>query len=212
MLGFEFLANFNYPYISRSITEFWRRWHISLSTWFKEYLYIPLGGNRCSKPRWMFNLLVVWAATGIWHGASWNYLIWGLYFFVLLMIEKFFLLNLLKKAPALVGHIYTLFFVLVSWAIFGLENFTQLTAYLKVMFGLGGVPLINGELGYYLSSYLPILCVAALASTPLGVSLYRRGSVRVQQVVCTVLVVAGLVVCTAYLVDGTYNPFLYWNF
>ena len=212
MLGFEFLPNFNYPYISKSITEFWRRWHISLSTWFKEYLYIPLGGNRCSKPRWMFNLLVVWAATGIWHGASWNYLIWGLYFFVLLMIEKFFLLNLLKKAPALVGHVYTLFFVLVSWAIFGLENFTQLTAYLKVMFGLGGVPLINGELGYYLSSYLPILCVAALASTPLGVSLYRRGSVRAQQVVCTVLVVAGLVVCTAYLVDGTYNPFLYWNF
>ena len=212
MLGFEFLPNFNYPYISKSITEFWRRWHISLSTWFKEYLYIPLGGNRCSKPRWMFNLLVVWAATGIWHGASWNYLIWGLYFFVLLMIEKFFLLNLLKKAPALVGHIYTLFFVLVSWAIFGLENFTQLTAYLKVMFGLGGVPLINGELGYYLSSYLPILCVAALASTPLGVSLYRRGSVRVQQVACTVLVVAGLVVCTAYLVDGTYNPFLYFRF
>ena len=212
MLGFEFLANFNYPYISKSITEFWRRWHISLSTWFREYLYIPLGGNRCSKPRWMFNLLVVWAATGIWHGASWNYLLWGLYFFVLLMIEKFFLLNLLKKAPALVGHVYTLFFVLVSWAIFGLENFTQLTAYLKVMFGLGGVPLINGELGYYLSSYLPILCVAALASTPLGVSLYRRGSVRVQQVACTVLVVAGLVVCTAYLVDGTYNPFLYFRF
>ena len=212
MLGFEFLANFNYPYISKSITEFWRRWHISLSTWFREYLYIPLGGNRCSKPRWMFNLLVVWAATGIWHGASWNYLLWGLYFFVLLMMEKFFLLNLLKKVPAVVGHIYTLFFVLVSWAIFGLENFTQLTAYLKVMFGLGGVPLINGELGYYLSSYLPILCVAALASTPLGVSLYRRGSVRAQQVVCTVLVVAGLVVCTAYLVDGTYNPFLYWNF
>ena len=212
MLGFEFLANFNYPYISKSITEFWRRWHISLSTWFREYLYIPLGGNRCSKARWMFNLLVVWAATGIWHGASWNYLLWGLYFFVLLMIEKFFLLNLLKKAPALVGHVYTLFFVLVSWAIFGLENFTQLTAYLKVMFGLGGVPLINGELGYYLSSYLPILCVAALASTPLGVSLYRRGSVRVQQVACTVLVVAGLVVCTAYLVDGTYNPFLYFRF
>ena len=212
MLGFEFLPNFNYPYISKSITEFWRRWHISLSTWFKEYLYIPLGGNRCSKGRWMFNLLVVWAATGIWHGASWNYLLWGLYFFVLLMLEKFFLLKLLNKAPALVGHLYTLFFVLVSWAIFGLENFAQLTAYLKVMFGLGGVPLVNGALGYYLSSYLPILCAAAVASTPLGVSLYRRGSVRVQQTVCTVLVVAGLVVCTAYLVDGTYNPFLYFRF
>lgn len=212
MLGFEFMPNFNYPYISKSITEFWRRWHISLSTWFREYLYIPLGGNRCSKARWMFNLFVVWAATGIWHGASWNYLLWGLYFFVLLMIEKFFLLDLLKKAPAPIGHIYTLFFVLVSWAIFGLENFPQLTAYLKVMFGLGGVPLVNGALWYHLSSYLPILCVAALASTPLGVNLYRRSSVRVQQVVCAVLVAAGLVVCTAYLVDGTYNPFLYFRF
>ena len=128
------------------------------------------------------------------------------------MLEKFFLLKPLNKAPALVGHIYTLFFVLVSWAIFGLENFAQLTAYLKVMFGLGGVPLVNGALGYYLSSYLPILCAAAVVSTPLGVSLYRRGSVRVQQTVCTVLVVAGLVVCTAYLVDGTYNPFLYFRF
>ena len=106
MLGFEFLPNFNYPYISKSITEFWRRWHISLSTWFREYLYIPLGGNRCSKPRWMFNLLVVWAATGIWHGASWNYLIWGLYFFVLLMVEKFFLLDRLSRAPAAVGHVF----------------------------------------------------------------------------------------------------------
>ena len=212
MLGFEFLPNFNYPYISKSITEFWRRWHISLSTWFKEYLYIPLGGNRCSKGRWMFNLLVVWAATGIWHGASWNYLIWGLYFFVLLMIEKFFLLDLLKKAPALVGHLYTMFFVLVSWAIFAIEDFSHLIAYLKVMFGLGGVPLVNGSLGYYLTSYLPILCAAALASTPLGAGLYRRCGVRTQQVVCTLLVAAGLVVCTAYLVDGTYNPFLYFRF
>ncbi len=212
MLGFEFLPNFNYPYISRSITEFWRRWHISLSTWFKEYLYIPLGGNRCSKGRWVFNLLVVWAATGIWHGASWNYLLWGLYFFILLMAERFFLRSLLAKAPAFLGHVYTLFLVLVSWAIFGLEDFSQLTAYLKVMFGLGGVPLANGAAGYYLFSYLPILCAAALASTPLGVRLYRRGNVRVQQVVCTLSVLAGLLVCTAYLVDGTYNPFLYFRF
>ena len=157
MLGFEFLANFNYPYISKSITEFWRRWHISLSTWFREYLYIPLGGNRCSKGRWMFNLLVVWAATGIWHGASWNYLIWGMYFFVLLMIEKFFLLDKLKKAPALIARIYTLFLVVVSWAIFALEDFGHLTGYLKVMFGLGGVPVTDGAFGYYLASYLPSL-------------------------------------------------------
>ena len=212
MLGFEFLPNFNYPYISKSITEFWRRWHISLSTWFREYLYIPLGGNRCSKPRWMFNLLVVWAATGIWHGASWNYLIWGLYFFVLLMLEKFFLLKVLSKAPALVGHIYTLFFVVVSWAIFAIEDFAQLGSYLKVMFGLGGVPLMDAKLGYYVTSYLPILCVAAVASTPLGAKLYHKLKTPAAEAVCTVLVLAGLVVCSAYLVDGTYNPFLYFRF
>ena len=154
ILGFEFLPNFNYPYVSKSITEFWRRWHISLSTWFREYLYIPLGGNRCAKPRWMFNLLVVWAATGIWHGASWNFLLWGLYFFVLLMLEKFFLLDWLNKAPALAGHIYTIFLIMISWAIFALEDFSHLGDYLKVMFGLGGVPLIDGAFGYYLASYL----------------------------------------------------------
>ena len=212
MLGFEFLPNFNYPYISKSITEFWRRWHISLSTWFREYLYIPLGGNRCSKGRWMFNLLVVWAATGIWHGASWNYLIWGLYFFVLLMLEKFFLLKALDRAPALVGHVYTLFFVLVSWAIFGLEDFTQMTAYLRVMFGLAGAPLIDGALGYYLTYYLPILCVAAVASTPLAAGAFRKLPALPAKAAEAALIVAGLVVCTAYLVDGTYNPFLYFRF
>ena len=212
MLGFEFLPNFNYPYISKSITEFWRRWHISLSTWFREYLYIPLGGNRCSKPRWMFNLLVVWAATGIWHGASWNYLIWGLYFFALLMLEKFFLLKVLDRAPALISHVYTLFFVVVSWAIFGLEDFSQLTGYLQVMFGLAGAPLIDSALGYYLTSYLPILCAAAVASTPLAARLFRKLPSLPARTVETVLIVAGLVVCTAYLVDGTYNPFLYFRF
>ena len=212
MLGFEFLPNFNYPYISKSITEFWRRWHISLSTWFREYLYIPLGGNRCSKGRWMFNLFVVWAATGIWHGASWNYLIWGLYFFALLMVEKFFLLDALKKAPALVGHVYTMFFVLVSWAIFGIEDASRLGGYLKVMFGLGGAPLADGTLGYYFISYLPILALAALSSTPLGAKLYHRLPQRAAQVTGAAAIIAGLLVCTAYLVDGTYNPFLYFRF
>ncbi len=212
MLGFEFLPNFNYPYISKSITEFWRRWHISLSTWFREYLYIPLGGNRCSKSRWMFNLFVVWAATGIWHGASWNYLIWGLYFFVLLMIEKFFLLDKLQKAPALVAHLYTLFFVAISWAIFALEDFSHMAGYLKVMFGLGGVPLTDSAFGYYLTSYLPILLIAGAASTPLGAKVYRGLKPRAQQVVCTLLVIAGLLVCTAYVVASTYNPFLYFRF
>ena len=212
MLGFEFLPNFNYPYISRSITEFWRRWHISLSTWFREYLYIPLGGNRCSKARWMFNLFVVWAATGIWHGASWNYLLWGLYFFVLLMVEKFLLLDKLNRAPAPVSHVYTLFLVLVSWAVFAIEDFGHLTAYLKVMFGLGGVPLADGAFGYYLTSYLPILCAAALASTPLGKTVFAKLPQRAAQVSGAALILAGLVLCTAYLVDGTYNPFLYFRF
>jgi len=212
MLGFEFLANFNYPYISKSVTEFWRRWHISLGTWFREYLYIPLGGNRCSKGRWVFNLLMVWAATGIWHGASWNYLIWGLYFFVLLMAEKFFLSDLLKKLPAAASHLYTLFLVLVSWAIFAIEDFGHLISYLKVMFGLGGVPITNGAFGYYLTSYLPILCVAALASTPLGITVYKKLPRKAAQAAGLALILAGLLLCTAYLVDGTYNPFLYFRF
>ncbi len=212
MLGFEFLPNFNYPYISKSITEFWRRWHISLSTWFREYVYIPLGGNRRGKGRQVFNLFVVWAATGIWHGANWTFLFWGLYFFVLLMVEKFLLLDKLEKAPALVGHVYTMFFVMVSWAIFAIEDLPYLAGYLKVMFGLGGVPLADGAFGYYLAGYLPTLCAAALAATPLGAAVYRRLGTRAQQIVCAVLVAAGLVVCTAYLVAGTYNPFLYFNF
>ena len=212
MLGFQFLENFNYPYLAKSATEFWRRWHISLGSWFREYLYIPLGGNRCSKGRWMFNLFVVWAATGIWHGASWNYLIWGLYFFALLMVEKFFLLDALKKAPALVGHVYTMFFVLVSWAIFGIEDASRLGSYLKVMFGLGGAPLADGTLGYYFISYLPILALAALSSTPLGAKLYHRLPQRAAQVTGAAAIIAGLLVCTAYLVDGTYNPFLYFRF
>jgi len=212
MFGFEFLENFNYPYISKSITEFWRRWHISLGTWFREYLYIPLGGNRCSKPRWIFNLLMVWAATGIWHGASWNYLIWGLYFFVLLVLEKFLLGKWLKKAPAVVAHVYTLFLVLVSWAIFALEDFGQMSAYLRVMFGLGGVPGVNSTFIYYLTSYLPILAVAVLAATPAGKRLYQKLPATAQKVVCLVLVIAGLMVCTGYLVASTYNPFLYFRF
>ena len=212
MLGFEFMRNFNYPYIAKSVTEFWRRWHISLGTWFREYLYIPLGGNRVSKPRLFFNLLVVWAATGIWHGASWNFLIWGLYFAVLLILEKAFLGKLLQKLPAALQHLYTLFLVLVSWAIFALEDFSQLGAYLKVMFGMGGVPLTNSDFGYYLTSYLPILCLAAVASTPLGATLYRKAPKKAAQAVGALLILAGLTVCTAYLVDGTYNPFLYFRF
>lgn len=212
MLGFEFMRNFDYPYISKSITEFWRRWHISLSTWFREYLYIPLGGNRCSRPRWIFNLLVVWAATGIWHGASWNFVIWGLYFFVLLVVEKFLLQGILNKLPALLQHLYALFFILVAWAIFAIDDFAHMSAYLKVMFGLGGVPLVNPAFFYYGAGYLPILLIAALCATPLGVRAYERLKPKAAMAVGPVLLLAGLVLCTAYLVDASYNPFLYFRF
>ena len=212
MLGFEFLPNFNYPYLSRSITEFWRRWHISLSTWFREYLYIPLGGNRVSKPRLFFNLLVVWAATGIWHGASWNFLLWGLYFGVLLMLEKLFLKRWIDRWPACFQHAYTLLLVAVSWAIFALEDFGQLGAYLAVMFGLAGRSLTDGAFFYYLRSYLPVLVLACLASTPLARRLWHRAPTRAVQAALPVLLLAGLLLSTAYLVDATYNPFLYFRF
>ena len=212
MLGFEFLPNFDHPYISKSITEFWRRWHISLGTWFREYLYIPLGGSRVKPARRYLNILIVWAATGIWHGASWNFVIWGLYFGAILVLEKKVLLKLLSRAPAAVQHLYTLVLVLISWPIFAITDFAQLRGYLAVMFGLAGAPLTDGAFGYYLTSYLPILLVAGVASTPLAVTAYRRLAPRVRQAACAVLVSAGLVVCTAYLVASTYNPFLYFRF
>ncbi len=212
MLGFEFLANFDHPYTSRSITEFWRRWHISLGTWFREYLYIPLGGNRVGPIRRYVNILIVWAATGIWHGASWNFVLWGLYFGLILVIEKKFLLKPLSRMPAVVQHLYTLFLVLVSWVLFAIVDFGQLLDYLQVMFGLAGAPLVNGAFFYYLTSYLPILLLACVASTGLGVSVYRKLQPRTQQTVTTVAVAAGLIICTAYLVASTYNPFLYFRF
>ena len=212
MLGFEFLRNFNYPYISKSVTEFWRRWHISLGSWFREYMYIPLGGNRVSKPRLYFNLFLVWAATGIWHGASWNFLIWGLYFAVLIILEKAFLGRLLEKLPAAVQHIYTLFLVLVSWAIFAVEDFTHMGVYLRSMFGMAPGGLTNDNVWYYFTSFLPMLIIAAVASTPLMTKLWKRLPVKAVKAALPVVLLAGLVFSTAYLVDATYNPFLYFRF
>ena len=209
LFGFEFMENFNYPYISQSITEFWRRWHISLSSWFREYLYIPLGGNRCSKGRWLLNLLIVWAATGIWHGASWNYLFWGLYFFCLLILEKLVLSKWLEKLPKFVRHLYVMVMVLVSWAIFALEDLGQLGSYLRVMAGLNGGPLVNGQTLYHLRNFLPVLVIAALGSTPLVAKLWSRMQNKVIRIAVLVL---GLFLCTAYVVASTYNPFLYFRF
>ena len=212
MFGFEFLKNFDYPYISQSITEFWRRWHISLSSWFREYLYFPLGGSRVKTPRWIFNLFVVWAATGLWHGASWNYLLWGLYFFALLLLEKLLLARWLRRLPSALRHLYTLFFVVVSWAIFAIEDFSHIAAYLQVMFGLGGVPSVDKTFLYYGRSYLPILLIAAVSSTPLGVRAFRALPLKGSMALGAALIMAGLLLCTAYLVDASYNPFLYFRF
>ena len=209
MFGFEFMENFNYPYISKSITEFWRRWHISLSTWFREYLYIPLGGNRCSRGRWFINLLAVWCATGIWHGASWNYLLWGLYFYVLLVSEKLLLGRLLERLPGWMQHVYVMVLVLISWAIFALEDFTVLGQYLSAMLGIAGLPLVNKLTWYYLRNYLPILLIAAVASTPLVIARWNKIEIRWMKMAVLVL---GMLVCTAYVVSGTYNPFLYFRF
>ena len=212
MLGFEFLKNFDYPYISRSVTEFWRRWHISLGSWFREYVYIPMGGNRVSGGRLCFNLLVVWGLTGLWHGASWNFLLWGLYFGVLLILEKLWLKKWIDRWPRVIQHIYTLFLVLVSWAIFAVEDFGQLGGYLSAMFGLAGGGLADGAFRYYLGSYGLSLLAACVASTPLMAGLWRRLPQRAERVLLPVVILAGLLLCTAYLVDATYNPFLYFRF
>lgn len=212
MLGFEFMRNFNYPYIAKSLTDFWRRWHISLGSWFREYVYIPLGGNRGSKPRMFLNLILVWALTGIWHGASWNFLLWGLYFGVLLILEKGFLLKYLTRLPAIFQHIYALFFIVISWAIFALEDFTHLGGYLAAMFGYAGGGVVNPAFGYYALSYLPVLAIAGLSSTPLATRLWAKLPLRPMQVILPVLLLAGLFCSTAYLVDATYNPFLYFRF
>ena len=214
MIGFRFLENFNYPYISTSITDFWRRWHISLSTWFREYVYIPLGGNRRGKGRQIFNLLVVWFLTGFWHGASWNYILWGLYYFVLLMIEKLFLLDKLKKAPAFVTHIYTMFFVVIGWLLFVFEDLPAGMVWLGNMFGVGASAFTNRADLWQIVRNLPFLAILAVASTPLPKKLYERFTSRsdAAKTVASVGGVLVLLISMAYLVDSSFNPFLYFRF
>lgn len=212
MLGFEFLKNFNYPYISKSITEFWRRWHISLSTWFKEYVYIPLGGNRKGTKRQIINLLIVWGLTGLWHGASWNFLLWGLYFGLLLILEKFVLKKLLDKLPSVIQHIYTLFIVAIGWGIFYFTDIKQLGSFFADLFNFGN-GIIGSQALTLLLSYLPILIVAAIASTPLGSKIYHRFKdkkfIWIPEVLFCVIILA---ISTASLVNQSYNPFLYFRF
>ena len=214
MIGFRFIENFNYPYISKSITEFWRRWHMSLSTWFRDYVYIPLGGNRCSKLKQLRNIFVVWFLTGFWHGASWNYILWGLYYFVLLMIEKTFLLDKLKKAPVFVSHIYTLFFILFGWLLFVFEDLSAGFVWLGNMFGVGTIQAVSAGDVYNLVRNLVFFVILAVAATPLPKKLYRRLTEKsnAARIVASAGGIVMLLVCMAYLVDSSFNPFLYFRF
>ncbi len=206
MLGFRFPRNFDDPYIAKSVTEFWRRWHMTLGSWFREYLYIPLGGNRCSFPRQVFNLFVVWAATGLWHGASWNFVLWGLYFFVFLVLEKAFLRPRLEKTRVL-GHLYLLFLVVVSWAIFAITDFAALGRFLAAMFSFRP----GTEWLYYLRNYGVTFLLAGFLSTPLLAKWEARWGERGRMAKNLALGVV-LIASIAYLEDATYNPFLYFRF
>lgn len=207
MFGFHFLENFQFPYMSKSITEFWRRWHISLGSWFREYVYIPLGGNRRGLPRQIVNLLIVWMLTGLWHGASWNFVLWGIYYGVLLIIEKLFLLKLLNRLPGLVGHIYSLFLVVLGWTIFAKTDFTQLLSYLKAMFGVG-VGLVNSEFYYFLSCNAVLLVVLVLCSIDFG-KWTKKGWFTYLK---PLFMFGYLILSFAFLVGDSYNPFLYFRF
>ena len=212
MFGFEFLKNFDYPYISKSITEFWRRWHISLGTWFREYVYIPLGGNRMGPTRQILNLLVVWFLTGFWHGASYNFILWGLFYGVLLIFEKLVFKKALDKIPVILQHIYTMFFVIMGWVMFYFVDMAELWDFTKSLFSFSG-PVIGESALSTTISFLPVIVIAAVASTPLAMNLYRKiKSTPLKIAVDTLFVLAITLLCTASLVNQSYNPFLYFRF
>lgn len=218
MFGFRFLENFNYPYISKSITEFWRRWHISLSTWFRDYVYIPLGGNRVNLWRHIRNIMVVWLLTGFWHGASWNFVAWGLYYGILLLIEKYVLGKYLKKLPAIVQHIYCMFFVMIGWNLFVFDDMGQGLGFLRALFGTYGQGLLNRETIYLLYNNLVLLVLLILGSTHLpgrlaNGLLQRLHSHELLATVLRMIFYAGIfLLSVAWLVDASYNPFLYFRF
>ena len=210
MLGFRFDENFDHPYLSTSVGEFWRRWHMSLTSWFREYLYFPLGGSRAGRARTLRNLLIVWFCTGFWHGASWNFILWGLYFALWLILERFVFKDLLARTPVWVKRAYTLAVVFVGWGVFAMEDLGVCGQYLKVCFG--GGPLWSAPDGCRLRSWAVILLLLALGSTTLALDLWRKLPQRGRKVLTPVLMALGLALSTAYLVDGSYNPFLYFRF
>ena len=214
IFGFSFPKNFDYPYVSRSITEFWRRWHITLSSWFREYVYITLGGNRCSRARMYFNLFVVWTLTGLWHGAEWCFTLWGIYFFLLLVLEKAFLLGALEKLPQIVGRIYALFFIMIGWFIFTCEEPAEFLHFGR-LFGLGVDGFINGFVIYELSRFLPLIIIMAVGSTPTLTRFFCKAEnnlPRVVSVLRAILPPVAILLSTAALAGESYNPFLYFRF
>ena len=210
MLGFRFDENFDHPYLSTSVGEFWRRWHMSLTSWFLEYLYFPLGVSRGGRARTLRNLVIVWFCTGFWHGASWNFILWGLYFALWLILERFVFKDLLARTPVWVKRAYTLAVVFVGWGVFAMEDLGVCGQYLKVCFG--GGPLWSAPDGCRLRSWAVILLLLALGSTTLALDLWRKLPQRGRKVLTPVLMALGLALSTAYLVDGSYNPFLYFRF
>ncbi len=216
VLGFRFLENFNYPYISASVTEFWRRWHISLGSWFRDYVYIPLGGNRKGLGRQLVNILVVWMLTGFWHGAAWNFVLWGLYFAFFLMIEKLWLLKRLERSRYL-SHIYTLFLVMISFVIFHGESMGQVVSDLAGLVGAGGIPFVSAEAVYYLRSFGVVLLAGGIGATPFVSAFFRKISEnpaggKILNLAEPFALAGLLLIMTAYLVDGSFNPFLYFRF
>ncbi len=217
MLGFRFLENFNYPFISKSVAEFWRRWHMSLGSWFRDYVYIPLGGNRVSKWRWLFNTLVVWFLTGFWHGADWTFIIWGLFFALFLVLEKFFLNKFFEKIPRVFSHIYVIFLIVISFVIFSANGLSGAVTDIASLFGGGGLPLWTQETGYYLSSYAFVFAAAVFGATPVLKNTVlklkeNRVAGKIINVLEPIFVLAVLVIVTAYFVDGSFSAFLYFRF
>lgn len=217
MFGFHFLENFNYPYISKSITEFWRRWHMSLSSWFRDYVYIPLGGNRKGTIILVRNIFIVWALTGIWHGANWTFVIWGLMFGIMLIIEKLFLTKHLEKMPSILQRIYVLFTVMISFIIFNANSIGEAWNNIIGLFGANGESLINASTVYYLKSYLVVLVIAIIGSTPLLKNIIEKlktktNANKIINLLEPIAMASILIIVTAYLVDNSYNPFLYFRF
>ena len=218
MLGFEFLENFNYPYISKSVSEFWRRWHISLGSWFRDYIYIPLGGNRVSNIKTYRNLTIVWLITGIWHGASWNFVAWGLYFGIFIMLERAFLQNILNKIPKVFSHIYLLIVVIFGWVLFSKPDLKSAIDYMKIMIGVGEYPFINGYTTFYLSQYWLSLTMAIILSTPIikrTKQLIKKSNKKIMteiEIIKPLIYFILFFITTVYLVNSTFNPFIYFNF